>query len=73
MPNSLHDGLVTYSDGSPATRARYASDVTAFLMWSAEPHMEQRKRVGFQVLLFILVLSILLYFTKKKVWANVAH
>jgi len=73
MPNVLQDGQVTYSDGSPATRAQYASDVTAFLMWAAEPHMEQRKRIGFQVLLFVLVLSILLYFTKKKVWARVEH
>jgi len=70
MPNVLQDGQVTYSDGTPATRQQYAADVTAFLMWTAEPHMEQRKRIGFQVILFLLVLGGLTYFTKKKVWKN---
>jgi ubiquinol-cytochrome c reductase cytochrome b/c1 subunit len=71
MPNVLQDGQVTYSDGTPATRQQYAADVTAFLMWAAEPHMEARKRIGFQVILFLLVLGGLAYFTKKKVWKNV--
>ena len=71
MPNVLQDGQVTYSDGSPATRQQYAADVTAFLMWAAEPHMEARKRIGFQVILFLLVLGGLAYFTKKKVWKNI--
>jgi len=42
------------------------------MMWAAEPHMEARKRIGFQVMIFLIVLSILMYFTKKKVWAD-AH
>jgi ubiquinol-cytochrome c reductase cytochrome b/c1 subunit len=71
MPNPLSDGQVTYSDGSPQTVAQYAKDVTAFLMWTAEPHMEQRKRIGFQVMIFLIVFAGLLYFTKKKVWADV--
>lgn len=71
MPNMLEDGKVTYTDGSPQTAQQYAADVTAFLMWTAEPHLEQRKRVGFQVLLFLVVLAGLTYFTKKKVWRNV--
>ncbi|MCZ8316458.1 cytochrome c1 [Phreatobacter sp.] len=71
MPNVLQDGQVTYSDGSPQTAKQYAADVTAFLMWTAEPHMEQRKRIGFQVILFLLVLGGLVYFTKKKVWKDV--
>jgi len=41
-------------------------------MWAAEPHLEARKRLGLQVMLFLIVFSGLLYFTKKKVWAN-AH
>ena len=74
MPNPLSDGQVTYDDGSPATVAQYAKDVTAFLMWTAEPHMEARKRLGLQVMIFLLVFAGLLYFTKKKVWADVkAH
>jgi ubiquinol-cytochrome c reductase cytochrome b/c1 subunit len=69
MPKPLNDGQVTYDDGSPQTVAQYSKDVTAFLMWAAEPHMEARKRIGFQVFIFLIVLSGLLYFTKKKVWA----
>ena len=40
------------------------------MMWAAEPHLEARKRIGFQVMIFLIVLSGLLYFTKKKVWAD---
>ena len=72
MPTPLSDGQVTYDDGAPQTVAQYAKDVTAFLMWAAEPHMEARKRLGFQVMIFLLVFAGLLYFTKKKVWAS-AH
>lgn len=71
MPNMLQDGQVTYSDGSPQTARQYSADVTAFLMWTAEPHLEQRKRIGFQVILFLIVFAGLLYFTKKKVWSRV--
>jgi cytochrome c1 len=71
MPNPLSDGQVTYDDGAPQTVAQYAKDVTAFLMWTAEPHMEARKRIGFQVMIFLIVFAGLLYFTKKKVWADV--
>lgn len=69
MPKPLNDGQVTYDDGAPQTVDQYARDVTAFLTWTAEPHMEARKRIGLQVFLFLLLLSGLLYFTKKKVWA----
>jgi ubiquinol-cytochrome c reductase cytochrome b/c1 subunit len=72
MPQPIADGQVTYDDGSPATALQYAKDVTAFLMWTAEPHLEARKRMGLQVMIFLLVLSGLLYFTKKRVWAS-AH
>ena len=74
MPKPLSDGQVTYDDGSPQTIDQYSKDVTAFLMWAAEPTMIARKRIGFQVIIFLLVLSGLLYFTKKKVWTDVhAH
>jgi cytochrome c1 len=71
MPKPMVDGQVDYTDGTPATVEQYAKDVAAFLMWVAEPHLEARKRVGFQVMVFLLVLAGLLYFTKKKVWAEV--
>ena len=72
MPPPLSDGQVTFDDGSPATVKQYAQDVASFLMWTAEPHLEARKRMGLQVMIFLIVLASLLYFTKKRVWAN-AH
>ncbi len=72
MPPPLTDKRVDYTDGSPTTVDQYAKDVAAFLVWASEPSMEARKRIGFQVMIFLIVLSTLMYFTKKKVWAD-AH
>ena len=71
MPPPLQNGQVTYDDGSPATVAQYAQDVAAFLMWAAEPHLDARKRIGFQVMVFLIIFAGLLYFTKKKIWKEV--
>jgi len=76
MPKPLNDGQVEYPKGAdgqpqvPETVAQYARDVTTFLVWAAEPHLEQRKRIGLQVMLFLLILGSLLYYTKKKVWSR---
>jgi len=71
MPKPLVDGQITYDDGSPQTVEQYSADVAAFLQWAAEPHLVARKRIGFQVMVFLVVFAGLLYFTKKKVWADV--
>jgi len=71
MPKPITEGQVTYDDGAPQTLEQYSHDVAAFMMWAAEPHLVARKRLGFQVMIFLLVLSGLLYFTKKKVWSAV--
>jgi ubiquinol-cytochrome c reductase cytochrome b/c1 subunit len=71
MPKPMEDGRVTYEDGSPQTLAQYSKDVSAFLAWAAEPHLEARKRLGFQVMIFLLIFAGLMYFTKKKVWKQV--
>ncbi|MEA2992388.1 MAG: ubiquinol-cytochrome c reductase cytochrome c1 subunit [Alphaproteobacteria bacterium] len=71
MPPPISDGQVPFDDGSPTTLDQYSRDISAFLMWTAEPHLEDRKRIGFQVMVFLLVFAGLLYFTKKKVWADV--
>jgi ubiquinol-cytochrome c reductase cytochrome c1 subunit len=73
MPPPLSDGQVTYVDGSPQTVDQYARDVSAFLMWAAEPHLVARKRMGFEVMIFLVVFAGLMYLTKKRVWAKVAH
>lgn len=70
MAPPLSDGLVTYEDGSPETVDQYSKDISAFLMWAAEPHLVERKAMGFKVMIFLVILSILLYLTKKSVWAG---
>lgn len=72
MPPPLSDGQVTYDDGAPQTLDQYSKDVSAFLMWVAEPSLDARKRIGFQVMIFLIVFAGLMYFTKKKVW-SAAH
>jgi ubiquinol-cytochrome c reductase cytochrome b/c1 subunit len=71
MPPPLTDGRVEYTDGTPATVPQYARDIAAFLAWTGEPHMEARKRIGFQVMIFLIIFAGLMYFTKKKVWKEV--
>ncbi len=70
MPPPLSDKQVEYTDGTPMTTEQYAKDVAAFLMWAAEPHLDARKRIGLQVMIFLIVFAGLLYFTKKKVWSK---
>ncbi len=69
MPDPLNPDQVTYSDGTKATVDQMAKDVTTFLAWTAEPEMEQRKALGVKVILFLIVLTFLLYAVKRKVWA----
>ena len=71
MPKPLSDGQVEYTDGSPQTLAQYSQDVSAFLMWAAEPKLEQRKAMGFRVMIFLIVFASLLFFVKKRIWAKV--
>ena len=61
---------VTYDDGAPQTVDQYSKDVAAFLMWAAEPHLEERKRTGFMVMVFLFIFTALIYLTKKSVYAN---
>ncbi|WP_416795458.1 cytochrome c1 [Ciceribacter azotifigens] len=73
MAPPLSDGQVTYDDGSPETLDQYAKDVSAFLMWAAEPHLEERKHTGFMVMVFLAIFTALVYLTKKSVYANKEH
>jgi ubiquinol-cytochrome c reductase cytochrome c1 subunit len=73
MPAPLSDGQVTYPDGVPATLDNYARDVSAFLMWTAEPKLEERKRMGLKVLVYLAILAALLYLSKRALWRNVEH
>jgi ubiquinol-cytochrome c reductase cytochrome c1 subunit len=73
MAQQLFEDLVEYSDGTPATEEQMAKDVTAFLHWAAEPKLEQRKQTGIRVLLFTFVFTVLAYFLKRRIWADVKH
>ncbi len=73
MPPPLSDDQVTYDDGSPQTTDQYARDVAAFLMWAAEPHLEERKRTGFRVIIFLAVFAGLMWVVKRRIWADVPH
>ncbi|AHK44504.1 MULTISPECIES: cytochrome c1 [Ensifer] len=73
MAQPISNDQVTYEDGTPQTVDQYAKDVSAFLMWAAEPHLEDRKRTGFMVMVFLLIFTGLVYLTKKSVYANKEH
>jgi ubiquinol-cytochrome c reductase cytochrome c1 subunit len=66
----LFEDAVEYGDGTAATVDQMASDVAHFLAWTAEPEMEERKRMGIKVVLFLLVFTAVLYAVKRKVWAD---
>ncbi len=72
MPQPITDGAVDYKDGTPPTLRSYSHDIAAFLSWAAEPNLNERRRMGLGVMIFLFVLAGLLYATKKRVWEN-AH
>ncbi|WP_068076190.1 cytochrome c1 [Novosphingobium lentum] len=74
MPPPLTtDGQVTYSDGTKASVDQMAKDVSAFLVWTAEPKLDKRKQTGWPVVGFLIAATILAYLAKKNVWADQAH
>ncbi|HVV27698.1 MAG TPA: cytochrome c1 [Rhizomicrobium sp.] len=72
MPPPLNANSVTYSDGTKATVEQEAHDVVTFLAWAAEPKMEERKRLGFGVLVFLVVFAGVLFAAYRRVWKD-AH
>lgn len=70
MPKPLNEGRVTYADGTKASVEQMSHDVSAFLMWAAEPKLEDRKRMGFKVMVFLIVLTGLFFMAKKRIWAK---
>ena len=71
MSNQLSDGLVEYGDGTNASVEQMAKDVTTFLMWAAEPHLESRHQMGFKAIVYLVILTILVYFSMKKIWSRI--
>ena len=73
MSPPLYGDDVVYEDGTEATLEQEAKDVAAFLMWAAEPRLEARKAAGVTAVIFLGILTVLLYLTNKKLWAPVKH
>jgi cytochrome c1 len=73
MPPPLSDGVITYADGTKPTLDNYARDVSAYLMWAAEPKLEERHKTGAQVMIFLLVFAVIMYLAKRTVWARLHH
>ena len=71
MPNNLEDGLVEYADGTESTVDQMAKDVTTFLAWAAEPELEERHRTGVKVIIYLVLLTILVYLSMKKIWSRI--
>jgi ubiquinol-cytochrome c reductase cytochrome c1 subunit len=70
MAQPLHDDAISFADGTPATAAQMARDVTTFLAWAAEPETEQRRAMGIRLVLFLTIMGGLAYAVKRKVWAD---
>lgn len=73
MPPPLAADKVTFDDGTKSTVEQQAKDVSAFLAWAAEPKQTERKQFGLGAMVYLLIFAVILYFSYRRVWKNVAH
>ena len=71
MPQPLYDDGVEYADGTKATPDQMAKDVTTFLSWAAEPELESRHKTGVKVIIYLVLLSVLVFLSMKRIWSRV--
>lgn len=71
MAPPFSDGMIAYEDGTPETVEQYSKDLVNFLVWAADPYLEQRKRTGLAVLIFLIVFAGVMYGVKRKIWEDV--
>jgi len=71
MSAPLSDGIIEYSDGTNASVEQMSKDVTTFLMWAAEPSLEARHQMGFKAIVYLIILTILVYFSMKRIWSRI--
>ena len=71
MSNPLSEGIVTYADGTQTTQAQMAKDVTTFLTWTAEPHLETRHKMGLKVIIFLTIFTLLVYLSMRRIWSRI--
>jgi ubiquinol-cytochrome c reductase cytochrome c1 subunit len=72
-PPLVAEGQVTYSDGTKATVPQMADDVSAFLMWAAEPKLENRHRAGVAALIYLLIATAFAYGAYRNIWRDKKH
>ena len=70
MSEPISDGIVEYLDGTQSTKDQIAKDVTAFLVWASEPHLESQHKMGFKTIIYLIILITLVYMSKQKVWSR---
>ena len=70
MSEPISDEIVEYSDGTQPTKSQIAKDVTAFLVWASEPHLESQHKMGFKAIIYLIILITLVYMSKQKVWSR---
>ena len=71
MPNVLSNGLVAYADGTESSVEQMSKDVSSFLTWVSEPSLESRHKIGFRVILYLIILAILVYFSMNRLWSRI--
>ena len=71
MSAPLSEGIIEYSDGTKASVEQMSKDVTTFLMWAAEPSLEARHQMGFKAIVYLIILTILVYFSMKRIWSRI--
>jgi len=71
MSKPIADDMVSYADGTKATESQIAKDVTTFLAWSSEPHLEKRHKMGMKVVIYLIILTLLVYLSMKRLWSRI--
>ena len=71
MSAPLSDGIIEYTDGTNPSVEQMSKDVTTFLMWAAEPSLEARHQMGFKAIVYLIILTTLVYFSMKRIWSRV--
>ena len=71
MSKPLMEGAVEYADGTVTSEDQMSKDVVAFLAWAAEPHLEARHKIGFRAMIYLFIITILVYFSMKKLWSRI--
>jgi len=71
MPNILSEDLVEYKDGTKATVEQMSKDVSSFLEWAAEPSLESRHKIGFRVILYLIILAVFVYLSMNRLWSRI--